>query len=119
MNEKELSLQIAEDYKMVCKEAKEMGFSKVKALYNIPLKNMECMIHALEYYASSLLPEKESVDFKNKGCETDKNRVCYSRKVCSYSGKPIDFYARKCNAYELSEGSCTSCSELSRKNKNK
>ena len=44
MTEKDL----AEDYRMVLHEAKSMGCSKIKALYNIPLKNMEMIVQALE-----------------------------------------------------------------------
>ena len=44
MTEKDL----AEDYRMVLHEAKSMGCSKIKALYNIPIKNMEMIVQALE-----------------------------------------------------------------------
>lgn len=39
---------IAEDYKAVLHEAKSMGCNNIRALYNIPLKNMELIIKALE-----------------------------------------------------------------------
>ena len=44
MTEKDL----AEDYRMVLHEAKSMGCNEIKALYNIPLKNMEMIVQALE-----------------------------------------------------------------------
>ena len=44
MTEKDL----AEDYRMVLHEAESMGCNEIKALYNIPLKNMEMIVHALE-----------------------------------------------------------------------
>ena len=44
MTEKDL----AEDYRMVLHEAKSMGCKEVRALYNIPLKNIELIINALE-----------------------------------------------------------------------
>ena len=44
MSEKDLT----EDYRMVLHEAKTMGCNKIKALYNIPLKNMEMIVKALE-----------------------------------------------------------------------
>ena len=44
MTEKDL----AEDYRMVLHEAESMGCNKIKALYNIPLKNMEMIVQALE-----------------------------------------------------------------------
>ena len=39
---------IAEDCKAVIEEAKSMGCNKVRALYNIPLENMELIVQALE-----------------------------------------------------------------------
>ena len=44
MTEKDLT----EDYRMVLHEAKSMGCNEIKALYNIPLKNMEMIVQALE-----------------------------------------------------------------------
>ena len=44
MTEKDL----AEDYRMVLHEAESMGCNEIKALYNIPLKNMEMIVQALE-----------------------------------------------------------------------
>ena len=44
MTEKDLAV----DYRMVLHEAKSMGCNKIKALYNIPLKNMEMIVQALE-----------------------------------------------------------------------
>ena len=44
MTEKDL----AEDYRTVLHEAKSMGCNEIKALYNIPLKNMEMIVQALE-----------------------------------------------------------------------
>ena len=47
-NETKLEKMIAEDYKAVLHEAKSMGCNNIKALYHIPLKNMELIIKALE-----------------------------------------------------------------------
>ncbi len=44
MTEKDLAV----DYRMVLHEAESMGCNKIKALYNIPLKNMEMIVQALE-----------------------------------------------------------------------
>lgn len=44
MTEKDL----VEDYRMVLHEAESMGCNEIKALYNIPLKNMEMIVQALE-----------------------------------------------------------------------
>ena len=50
MTESEAKLieSMADDYSNVLKEAKSMGFNEIKALYNIPLKNMEMIVQALE-----------------------------------------------------------------------
>ena len=50
MTESEAKLieSMADDYSNVLKEAKSMGCKEIRALYNIPLKNMELIINALE-----------------------------------------------------------------------
>lgn len=48
MAENKTKLQIVEDCKAVIEEAKSMGCNKVRALYNIPLENMELIVQALE-----------------------------------------------------------------------
>ena len=50
MTESEAKLieSMADDYSNVLKEAKSMGYKEIRALYNIPLKNMELIINALE-----------------------------------------------------------------------
>ena len=40
--------QIAEDYNAVLKEAKSMGCKNIKALYNIPIENIELIVQSLE-----------------------------------------------------------------------
>lgn len=40
--------QLADDYAAVLKEAKSMGCNEIRALYNIPLENMELIVQALE-----------------------------------------------------------------------
>ena len=57
MTEKDL----AEDYRMVLHEAKSMGCNEIKALYNIPLKNMEMIVQALE----KQIPKKPYKDNEN------------------------------------------------------
>ena len=54
MTEKDLS----EDYRMVLHEAKSMGCNEIKALYNIPLKNMEMIVQALE----KQIPKKATLE---------------------------------------------------------
>ena len=56
---------IAEDCKAVIEEAKSMGCNKVRALYNIPLGNMELIVQALEK------PTVYDVDKVVKDLETD------------------------------------------------
>ena len=50
MTESEAKLieSMTDDYSNVLKEAKSMGCKEIRALYNIPLKNMELIINALE-----------------------------------------------------------------------
>ena len=50
MTESEAKLieSMSDDYSNVIKEAKSMGCKEIRALYNIPLKNMELIINALE-----------------------------------------------------------------------
>ena len=49
MTESEAKIStIAEDYKTVLHEAKSMGCNDIRALYNIPIKNMELIVQALE-----------------------------------------------------------------------
>ena len=50
MTESEAKLieSMADDYSNVLKEAKSIGCKDIRALYNIPLKNMELIINALE-----------------------------------------------------------------------
>ncbi len=61
MTEKDL----AEDYRMVLHEVKSMGCNKIKALHNIPLKNMEMIVQALEevqqYHAIGTLEELQTM----------------------------------------------------------
>lgn len=56
MTEKDL----AEDYRMILHEAKSMGCNEIKALYNIPLKNMEMIVQALE----KQIPKKPHKNFE-------------------------------------------------------
>ena len=45
---KDKTKQLADDYAAVLKEAKSMGCNEIRALYNIPLENMELIVQALE-----------------------------------------------------------------------
>ena len=63
MNENEEKLRvIAEDCKAVIEEAKSMGCNKVRALYNIPLENMELIVQALE----KQIPKKSMISYDER-----------------------------------------------------
>lgn len=107
MTEKDL----AEDYRMVLHEAKSMGCNKIKALHNIPLKNMEMIVQALEevqQYREIGTPEecREAVEkqtdekptavlgifggteYECKNCGSD---VCYGDEYCRWCGQKLDW----------------------------
>ena len=69
MTEKDL----AEDYRMVLHEAKSMGCNEIKALYNIPLKNMEMIVQALE----KQIPKKPYKDNENGIYEKEYCPICH------------------------------------------
>ena len=72
MTEKDL----AEDYRMVLHEAKSMGCNEIKALYNIPLKNMEMIVQALE----KQIPKKPIIKHINTSEEA--TEIEYTCSVC-------------------------------------
>ena len=97
MTEKDL----AEDYRMVLHEAKSMGCKEIRAVYNIPLKNMEMIVQALE----KQIPKKPSpIDYK-KYIDVVKNakflrggfwcpnckHVVYSGCYCPDCGQKLDW----------------------------
>ena len=103
MKESEAKLieSMADDYSNVLKEAKSMGCNKIKALYNIPLKNMEMIVQALEKQT----PKKPSpIDYK-KYIDVVKNakflrggfwcpnckHVVYSGCYCEDCGQKLDW----------------------------
>ena len=76
MTEKDL----AEDYRMVLHEAESMGCNKIKALYNIPLKNMEMIVQALE----KQIPKKQT--YEGDGYAPDGTFV-WDEWLCPCCGK--------------------------------
>ena len=76
MTEKDLS----EDYRMVLREAKSMGCNEIKALYNIPLKNMEMIVQALE----KQIPKKPT--YEGDGYAPDGTFV-FDEWLCPCCGK--------------------------------
>ena len=104
MTESEAKLieSMADDYSNVLKEAKSMGCNEIKALYNIPLKNMEMIVQALEkQIAMKPIRHIAWQDFKCPACgsteiitydteyrEYDKD---YKFEYCSDCGQKLDW----------------------------
>ena len=103
MTESEAKLieSMADDYSNVLKEAKSMGCNDIRALYNIPLKNMELIINALE----KQIPKKPYIqqDNRNNDCmecpscdsfigyECDCRDEHYQINYCPNCGQAIDW----------------------------
>ena len=95
-NETKLIGKIAEDYNAVLNEAKSMGCKNIRALYNIPLNNMELIVKALEKQIPkkpiSISSVENSMYVK---CPTCKLRtVLYdgcSMNYCKNCGQAIDW----------------------------
>ena len=87
MNESDAKLieVMAEDYDMVLQNAKSMGCNNIRALYNIPLKNMELIVQALE----KQIPKKP-IEYEDKfyACPICKNTVMH--KWEKYNTKLMD-----------------------------
>ena len=86
MTESEAKLieSMADDYSNVLKEAKSMGYNEIKALYNIPLKNMEIIVQALE----KQIPKKP---FAHQ-CTTCGSAVLpFEGSCCSNCGQKLDW----------------------------
>ena len=91
MTEKDL----AEDYRMVLHEAESMGCNKIKALYNIPLKNMEMIVQALE----KQIPKKPirndkctcpSCGTHNEVFKRRRNTVAHDIVYCWHCGQAVE-----------------------------
>ena len=80
MTEKDL----AEDYRMVLHEAKSMGCNKIKALHNIPLKNMEMIVQALE----KQIPKKPN---KTIDSSWGTQKEAHTSDVCNYYFTDVHF----------------------------
>ena len=72
-SEAKLIESMADDYSNVLKEAKSMGCKEIRALYNIPLKNIELIINALE----KQIPKKPYKDNENGVYEKDHCPTCH------------------------------------------
>lgn len=86
MTEKDL----AEDYRMVLHEAKSMGCNKIKALYNIPLKNMEMIVQALEKQIPKKPDFTEDKEFALCPCCNGKG-LFDKQKYCDNCGQKLDW----------------------------
>ena len=108
MTESEAKLieSMADDYSNVLKEAKSMGCNEIKALYNIPLKNMEMIVQALEKQIPKKIEirkatnddiESELRDFitvKGRICRCPSCRCCIhisELKYCWECGQKLDW----------------------------
>ena len=93
MTEKDL----AEDYRMVLHEAKSMGCNEIKALYNIPLKNMEMIVQALEKQIPKKVVKDGKWSYKCPCCgecaETDCGDAFYDYRLdyCNGCGQKLDW----------------------------
>ena len=82
MTEKDL----AEDYRMVLHEAESMGCNKIRALYKIPLKNMEMIVQALE----KQIPKKPNKTIDSSWGTQKETHTC---PVCDYYLTEVQFIA--------------------------
>ena len=93
MTESEAKLieSMEDDYSNVLKEAKSMGCKEIRALYNIPLKNMELIINALK----KQIPKKPMFNGTNwyrcvNGCEIHKKQF-EKDWYCPKCGQKLDW----------------------------
>ena len=93
MNENEEKLRvIAEDCKAVIEEAKSMGCNKVRALYNIPLENMELIVQALEKQT----PTTYDIGKVVEELETTKETACELLKIPKFLKKDLQELVNMC-----------------------
>ena len=86
MTENETKKDLAEDYRMVLHEAESMGCNEIKALYNIPLKNMEMIVQALE----KQIPKKPNKTIDSSWGVKKEVHTC---PVCDYYLTEVHFIA--------------------------
>ena len=96
MTESEAKLieSMADDYSNVIKEAKSMGCKEIRALYNIPIKNMEMIVQALEKKIPKK-PHKNFEKFSGVWCSCGKylGKGYFVEKpsFCSDCGQKLDW----------------------------
>ena len=97
---------MAGDYSNVLKEAKSMGCNDIRALYNIPLKNMELIINALEKQIPKKIIHFQYDDGRiNYGCPICKRKIISKiddkwcagdfQNFCDSCGQKIDWSDEK------------------------
>ena len=92
MNENEEKLRvIAEDCKAVIEEAKSMGCNKVRALYNIPLENMELIVQALEKQIAKKV-DKTEITLSKRKFATEIKQLVHQKCI------EINHYVSGCNS---------------------
>lgn len=89
MSDKQIK-ELAEDYRSVLNEAKSMGCNKIKALYNIPLENMEMIMHALEKQIPKKPDFTEDKTFALCPCCNGKG-LLNKQKYCDNCGQKLDW----------------------------
>lgn len=82
---------LAEDYRMVLHEAKSMGCNEIKALYNIPLKNMEMIVQALKKQMPKKPKERDCIGFDTLACPECKMALYLYEPYCDNCGQAIDW----------------------------
>lgn len=92
MEESETKLigQIAEDYNAVLNEAKSMGCKNIRALYNIPLYNMELIVKALEKQIPKKPIFSEDKQFALCPC-CDMKGLADKQEYCDNCGQKLDW----------------------------
>ena len=93
MKESEAKLieSMADDYSNVLKEAKSMGCNEIKALYNIPLKNMEMIVQALEKQIPKKVVQKSYMVKGAVVCPMCEFVTLTGDNYCSHCGQKLDF----------------------------
>ena len=105
MTESEAKLieSMADDYSNVLKEAKSMGCNDIRALYNIPLKNMELIINALEKQIPKQIVTKVQAEDLKVGhvtfkagtktyyCPACNNAITLASSYCGWCGQALVF----------------------------
>ena len=101
MTESEAKLieSMEDGYSNVLKEAKSMGCKEIRALYNIPLKNMELIINALEKQIPKK-PEYEADGYAD-------GELVYDYAKCPICGHDFE--------YGINDWGCEYCSDCGQK----